>query len=347
MPIIPLSDDSLQSDSWQLELRHAIRSVAELSQRLNVTLADVPTDFPLLVPQAYVSRMKQGDVTDPLLRQILPVTEEHHVQSEHFSLDPLKELANIQGQPSDQLGNPKRQPNGLIQKYHGRALIIATGACAVNCRYCFRRHFPYSQAKPSKQGWSELIDYVAKTTDLKEVILSGGDPLIMKDDYLGKFMRELDAIPHVEMLRIHTRTPIVLPSRVCNALTDWISTLKKPLTMVLHSNHPNEIDSAVAAATAKLKEAGVNLLNQSVLLRDVNDQPQTLIALSKRLFQAGVLPYYLHVMDPVAGAEHFDVPPDEGHLLIRAMSEALPGYLVPRFVQEVPGTLAKQILQAP
>ena len=344
MPIIPLSDSRLQTDDWQIALRQAVRSVAELSEHLQIALPDVDPDFPLLVPHAFVARMKKGDPADPLLRQILPIAAENSIQSERYSQDPLKELTNVADLKRQIHPDSPPLPDGLIQKYQARALIITTGACAVNCRYCFRRHFPYHETTPSRQGWSELIDYVAKTPDLKEVILSGGDPLIMKDNYLGELMTALEAIPHVDMLRIHTRTPIVLPARICTSLLEWIGKLKKPLTIVLHCNHPNEIDTPVRDAVAQLKQAGVTLLNQSVLLRGVNDEPAELIELSKRLFSAGVLPYYLHLMDPVSGAEHFDVPESEGHRLVTAMSEALPGYLVPRFVQEVPGALSKQIL---
>jgi len=286
--------------------------------------------FGLKVPLGYVARMRRGDPLDPLLRQVLPLGVELNQPAAYVS-DPLGERAAL------------RAP-GLLQKYHGRALLIATSACAVHCRYCFRREFPYSEQTGDAPRFSAALDEIARDASIEEIILSGGDPLSLSDARLAALTDSLARIPHLRRLRVHTRQPIVLPSRVDAGLAAWLARLPWPVVFVLHSNHPNEIDAEVAQACGRLRTAGVTLLNQSVLLYGINDNVQTLERLSQRLFEAGVLPYYLHVLDPVRGAAHFDVPDTRARQLAGALAARLPGYLVPRLVREVCGVPAKVTL---
>ena len=337
MAIITLRDVGLQAKSWQWHLQNAIRSPLALAKTLGIESElqsiDVDSSFPLLVPMPYLQRIVPGDLTDPLLRQVLPIAAERVVH-QGFSADPLQEVTFTQ----------KSATSALIQKYHGRILIITTGACAVNCRYCFRRHFPYGDSAPGHSDWLPVIKEIAADPAITEVILSGGDPLILNDARLAELSRLIGAIPHVQTLRIHTRLPIVIPQRICDDLISWVSASTLKVVFVTHINHANEIDDPVSAAIGKLSAAGVTLLNQSVLLRGVNDSSSALIDLSIRLFEIGILPYYLHLLDPVSGAAHFDVPEDEALTLMKSISARLSGYLVPRLVREVPGAEAKQLL---
>jgi len=230
---------------------------------------------------------------------------------------------------------------GVLHKYHGRVLLMATGACAVHCRYCFRRHFPYAEANPVVDRWRQALDYIAGDDSIAEVILSGGDPLSMSDRRLADLTRRLDAIPHLRRLRLHTRLPIVLPERVNDELLDWLGATRLKTAVVVHANHANEIDSSVIAALSRLKASGAELLNQSVLLRGVNDSTEALMALSEKLFEAGVLPYYLHLLDKVQGAAHFEVEETAARCLMAELSRQVPGYLVPRLVREIPGAPGK------
>ena len=322
-----------QTGSWQQQLSQAIRDPAVLCQRLGLSDKWLPGArtghqlFEICVPDAYLSRIAPGDPGDPLLRQVLPLDEEA-LPLPGFVADPLEEADH---QPA----------SGLIHKYAGRVLLIASPACAINCRYCFRRHFPYADNAPSRAQWQQALDYLRADTSLHEAILSGGDPLAANDRQLAWLVQQLESIPHLKRLRIHTRLPVVIPDRVDEALLDWLSATRLQKVVVLHINHPNEIDQAVVDACDRLKQAGVILLNQSVLLRHVNDSVDTLAALSERLFEAGILPYYLHVLDPVQGAGHFDVPDDEARALIKALLPRLPGFLMPRLVREVPGEASK------
>jgi EF-P beta-lysylation protein EpmB len=234
-----------------------------------------------------------------------------------------------------------REARGVIRKYHGRALLIATGSCAVNCRYCFRRHFPYAEETAAAARWREAVDWIRAHPDVAEVILSGGDPWSLSSARLEELTAGLATIGHVRRLRIHTRLPVVLPSRVDDGLIRWLGTLPWPAVVVIHANHANEFDASVDRALARLRDAGAMLLNQSVLLAGVNDSVDALAALSERLFAAGVLPYYLHMLDPVRGAWHFDVPDAAARRLVEALRARLPGYLVPRLVREHPGAAAK------
>jgi EF-P beta-lysylation protein EpmB len=278
--------------------------------------------FRLRVPRSYVSRIRRGDPNDPLLRQILPIGTEL-ADTADYTADPLGERAAF------------RAP-GLLQKYRGRALLITTSACAVHCRYCFRREFPYTASR-----LTEALEEIAADASIEEVILSGGDPLSLSDSRLTSLTDALQRIPHVRRLRVHTRQPVVLPSRVDEGLTQWLTRLRLPVVFVLHVNHANEIDGDVRAACALLCDSGVTLLNQTVLLQGVNDDAGVLADLSRALFEAGVLPYYLHVLDHVRGAAHFDVPEERARLIAGQLASQLSGYLVPRLAREIYGAPAK------
>ncbi|WP_300271450.1 EF-P beta-lysylation protein EpmB [Halomonas sp.] len=319
--------------AWQAQLAGAIRDPRELCRRLGLDERWLPGAeaghglFEVRVPEAFLARMRLGDPDDPLLRQVLPLDAEAR-PAPGYVADPLEEAAHT---PS----------KGLIHKYAGRVLLIASPACAVNCRYCFRRHFPYAENSPSRAQWEASLATLRDDTTIREAILSGGDPLAASDRRLAWLVERLGEIPHLKRLRIHTRLPVVIPERVDDALLAWLSATRLQKVVVLHINHADEIDDAVIAACARLRGAGVTLLNQSVLLRGVNDSVAALAALSERLFDAGVLPYYLHVLDPVAGAAHFDVPDEEARELVAGLREVLPGFLMPRLVREIPGEGSK------
>jgi L-lysine 2,3-aminomutase len=325
--------DIVDRGGWQAQLSGAIRDPSELCRRLGLDERWLPGAaaghglFAVRVPEAFLARMRHADPDDPLLRQVLPLGEEAR-PAPGYVADPLAE--------ADQ--TPAR---GLIHKYAGRVLLIASPSCAVNCRYCFRRHFPYEENAPSRAQWDATLDHLRRDAAIREAILSGGDPLAASDRQLAWLVARLEAIPHLTRLRLHTRLPVVIPDRIDDALLGWLAASRLQRVMVLHVNHANEIDDAVVAACARLREAGVTLLNQSVLLRGVNDSVQALAELSERLFEAGVLPYYLHVLDPVAGAAHFDVPDVEARELVAGLREVLPGFLLPRLVREIPGEASK------
>lgn len=318
---------------WQRELADAVRDPGELCRLLaiDLPLADEArrsaAGFPLLVPRAFVARMRKGDRHDPLLLQVLPVAAERQVAA-GFSADPLAEAAALAAP-------------GLVQKYAGRALVLATGACAINCRYCFRRDFPYAESGATRAGVEAAVDAVAADPTIHEVILSGGDPLLLDDERLGRLFERIEAIPHVRRLRIHSRLPIVLPARVTESLTAILAATRLATVVVVHANHPAELDAAVAAALARLAAARVILLNQAVLLAGVNDSVAVLATLSERLVEIGVLPYYLHLLDRVQGTAHFEVSEDAAKCLHEALRGRLPGYAVPRLAREVPGEPAK------
>lgn len=326
--MIPRIQDPEHTHTWQQALAGAVKSAEELLGLLDINPAhpDVKpllSDFPIRVPHSFVKRMVRGDIHDPLLRQVLPVAEEAQLTA-GYTPDPLEEQRAM-------------VMPGLLHKYQGRALLTITGACAVHCRYCFRRHFPYSRANPASDHWHRVLEYLTRQPDISEIILSGGDPLSLTDSRLRSLASRLADIPHLHTLRIHTRMPVVLPERINEELLGWLGVQRLQVVMVLHSNHPNEIDTEVSRAMHSLKRAGVTLLNQSVLLRGINDDAATLVALSKALMAAGVLPYYLHQMDKVQGAAHFEVDDTQARQLLESMHAALPGYLVPRLVRELPG----------
>lgn len=322
---------------WRDELRHAIRDPAELAAALRLDPASLcaggvaAEDFRLLVPRGFVKLMRPGDPADPLLRQVLPDALETAPQPPGYRTDPLEEFSAT------------RAP-GLLVKYPGRALLVTTGACAVHCRYCFRRHFPYAADNPRRHEWESALKAIASDASLSEIILSGGDPLMLDDEVLENLSMRLGGIPHLRSLRVHTRLPVVLPQRVTARLLDWLAGCALPITMVLHVNHPNEIGMEFKNACDRLRKSVRFLLNQSVLLAGVNDDEDTLAALSEALFEAGVLPYYLHLPDSVAGTAHFNVTEKRGKELVGALRARLPGYLVPRLAREESGLPAKRVL---
>jgi len=321
-------------NDWQSELKQAFRQPKALLAYLNIPNdaangIDLQPDFALLVPRGYAQRIEQGNIQDPLLRQVLSLQSENE-RTPGFVVDPLQE-------GNAELGYG--QTPGLLHKYQGRVLMITTPACAINCRYCFRRHFPYTDHKPKDQHLA--LKAIAQDTSIREVILSGGDPLLMNDDGIAALIRDIDALAHVRRIRIHSRLPIVLPERVTTDLVTTLASARCKITMVIHSNHPNELNETTQRALACLREAGVTLLNQSVLLKGINNDAPTLIHLSELLFDQGVLPYYLHMPDRVVGTAHFYLDDLEAQPIYEAMREQLPGYLLPRLVRELPGGIAK------
>ncbi len=331
--MIPEKSAIRQTPAWQRELARAITEPEELLAAVGLGPEWLPAAraaarlFPLRVPRGFVARMRRGDPLDPLLRQVLPLAEEC-LAAPGFASDPVGDARAM------------RVP-GLLQKYQGRVLLTATGACAVHCRYCFRRHFPYAEANPGVDHWRAALEHIAAYDSITEVILSGGDPLTLSDRRLREFTDALAEIPHVKRLRLHTRLPIVLPERVDDGLLAWLGGLAFSTAVVVHANHANEIDESVRAALMRLRETGATLLNQSVLLRGVNDSVPVLVGLSEALIEAGVVPYYLHLLDKVQGAAHFEVEVAWVKTLVDELRVRLPGYLVPRLVREVAGAPAK------
>lgn len=326
--MIPITDLSWQGLSWQSLVSSAVRDSNTLADALGLPHLDVRSNFPVNVPLPYLSRIEPGNPLDPLLLQVLIRSEEQDTTGE---VSPLKEEQFNQGL-------------GMIQKYEGRALVITTGSCAINCRYCFRRHFPYEDTQPNSDEWQQLFQRLAQDESLSEVILSGGDPLMLNDRRLAWIIEQLGEIAHLSTIRIHTRLPVVVPPRITKELLQCLSKSRLNIVLVTHVNHGNEIDQDVIAATRQLKSAGVVLLNQSVLLRQVNDTVTALANLSQQLINAGILPYYLHLMDPVQGASHFNVEEHEGVELIAQLRSRLPGYLVPRLSREVPFEASKRVI---
>lgn len=319
---------------WRRLLADAVSDVDALLTLLDLDGATVAASttgpagrFPVRVPRGFARRMRRGDPTDPLLRQVLASADENR-EVAGFGPDPVAE-------------GRLAAASGLITKYRGRALLVATGACAIHCRYCFRRHFPYGEASGVGDRWRRAVAEIAADPILTEVILSGGDPLTVPDSRLSELVTALAAVPHLRRLRLHTRLPVVLPERVDEALVGWLAPLPLQKVVVLHANHPAELDGDVARAAGVLADAGCVLLNQSVLLAGVNDDAAILAALSEGLFGIGVLPYYLHLLDPVAGAAHFAVDEVRARRLVGEVAARLSGYLVPRLVREVPGMPAK------
>ena len=319
---------------WKNALANAVRDPAELLALLALPQALLPgareaaANFPLRVPRGYLSRMQKGNPADPLLRQVLPLGEELQ-QVDGFVADPVGDL------------QASAAP-GVLHKYRGRVLLTATGACAIHCRYCFRRHFPYGDENPGRNHWQEAIDYLQTHPEVDELILSGGDPLMLDTPQLQRLGERLMQLPQLRRLRLHTRLPVVLPERIDAPLLAWLQSLPWQTVMVIHANHAQELDAEVAQGLAQLKGAGLTLLNQSVLLRGVNDDAQRLHELSEALFRHGVLPYYLHLLDRVDGAAHFEVDESRARELHQILRRGLPGYLVPTLVREIEGLPNKQ-----
>jgi L-lysine 2,3-aminomutase len=318
-----------QNSPWQQELAQAIKEPIELLAMLGLSAADIPggidpqQPFAQRVPRSYVARMQPGNPADPLLLQVLPQQRESRHQA-GFLHDPVGD-------------NAATAAPGLLHKYHGRVLLITTGACPVHCRYCFRRHFPYPQNQPDDRQWSTAVAYITAHPEINEVILSGGDPLSLSTARLSEITNALRAIPHLRRLRIHSRMPVVLPSRIDDEFLYWLKGLPWQTVLVTHCNHANELDDTVRHALATIKQQGTTLLNQAVLLKGINDSSATQCQLSETLFDAGVLPYYLHLLDPVQGAAHFDVNEEIALPLIAAMRRQLPGFLIPQLVRETAG----------
>ena len=330
MAILTNSSELVRANQngWQQQMKLAIRSPEQLAERL-----DLPVDaidighssgqFPLFVPLPYLSRIRKGDLNDPLLKQVLPVPQENQLV-EGYTTDPLAE-------------SEYQLPGGLLKKYQGRALLVCNGTCAVHCRYCFRRHFPYDQTVARVDQWQPALDELARDESIHEVILSGGDPLTLVDSVFEKLVGQIGQIAHIKRLRVHTRLPIVIPQRITAALVDCLRETRLATIFVIHANHANELDESVGQAIGKLRANSVQVLNQSVLLRGINDAVDALAELSERLFDIGVIPYYLHQLDPVSGAAHFEVSEAEGLELIEELRSRLSGYLVPKYVREIPG----------
>ena len=318
--------------NWQKELAMSFSDPNSLLKYLQLPAENFQQDvkarrlFPMRVPRPFAAKMQKGDPHDPLFLQVFTNRYEFE-SSAGYSNDPLEEQNN-------------QQP-GILHKYQNRLLLLVRGGCAVNCRYCFRRHFPYSDNHLNKQQWLQALDYIAANPQIDEVIYSGGDPLMAKDEFLAWLTQQVEAIPHIKRLRIHTRLPVVIPSRITSELIQWFTQSRLKPVMVLHINHGTEIDQKLSQAAQKLTQAGVTLLNQAVLLKGINDSVEAQIHLNEALFEVGVMPYYLHVLDKVHGAEHFDLPESTATDLMKELIKRQPGYLVPKLVREIGGQPGK------
>ncbi|GAB3480010.1 EF-P beta-lysylation protein EpmB [Marinomonas epiphytica] len=321
--------------SWSEHLSQAITDLPTL-----ISLLGLPQDlieqgeqahqaFKLLIPRPYLERMEYGNPNDPLLQQVLPIAQEM-LEVPGYVKDPLAEAEH----------NPQK---AIVHKYKNRLLVITTGHCAVNCRYCFRRHFPYGENQLAQAEWQSVMDYLLAHPEINEVILSGGDPLMMKDKLLADKVKKLESLPQIKRLRIHSRLPVVIPQRVCDDLLDWVKNTRLDIIMVWHINHANEIDQALVNSAKRLTAQGVTLLNQGVLLKGVNDTVAAQVNLNEALFSASIMPYYMFTLDPVEGASHFDIPIAEAQKLMGQVAAELPGYLMPKLAKEIPGKTAKTV----
>lgn len=320
------SDKMPVFQTWQDELSAVVDNIDELFALLELPAPPKtqPSSkkFPLRVPHAFINKMQKGNPNDPLLLQVLPDT---------------KEALSVQGYSTDPLDENHHNPTkGILHKYDSRVLITVTGSCAIHCRYCFRQHFDYAGNQPNTQQIDDIVAYINKNSQINEVILSGGDPLNLSNKRLKLWLDELSTINHLHTIRLHTRLPVVLPNRIDNELIELLKSQSKSIVLVLHINHPNEIDTSLSDKCHALKAAGITLLNQTVLLKNINDNADTLAQLSHALFAAGILPYYLHILDKVAGAAHFDLPIEQAVAIYWQLLERLSGYLVPKLVQELP-----------
>jgi EF-P beta-lysylation protein EpmB len=327
-PQLHLCDEN----SWQKDLRQVITDPKKLLALLDINADDYLQHFkarqlfPVRVPLPFIKRMKNGDIYDPLLMQVMPLSSEFIV-TDGYITDPLKEHDTV--------------AEGLLHKYKNRVLMIVKSACAINCRYCFRRHFPYQENSPNKQRWQQALNYIAAHTEISEVIFSGGDPLMASDEHLAWLIKQIEAIGHIKRLRIHTRLPVVIPNRITNDLVNSLSQSRLKVVMVLHINHGNEIDADFTQALEVLRNARIPLFNQSVLLKGINDDAKILIELSEKMFDVGIMPYYLHLFDAVQGAAHFDVKEERAVSIAKEMLATLPGFLMPKLVREIAGKTNK------
>ncbi|QDP02447.1 EF-P beta-lysylation protein EpmB [Thalassotalea sp. PS06] len=332
--IIHLNDSQLHA-CWQKELANVVTDTRQLLQMLNIDIGDQEKHFsarqlfPLRVPRPFIKRMEKGNINDPLLKQVM-VQDLEFEQIQGYSTDPLEEHDTV--------------AEGLLHKYRNRVLMIVKAGCAVNCRYCFRRHFPYEDNSPNKRRWQKALDYISAHPEIQEVIFSGGDPLMASDDHLTWLVKQLEEINHIKRLRIHSRLPVVIPQRITPALVELLANSRLKAVMVFHINHPNEIDQTFTEAIEPLREAFIPLFNQSVLLKDVNDDAAVLCQLSEDLFDIGIQPYYLHAFDPVQGAAHFDVNDELARAIAREMMANLPGFLMPKLVREIAGEPNKTMI---
>lgn len=335
--IQPLNIKSLGiQPNWQTDLSQSISSTDKLLEYLQLDPQKLTVsqqaclDFPLRVPWPFVHRMETGNPHDPLLAQVLPIAAE---------------MSNTAGYSDDPLDESKHNPvPGIVHKYANRLLLIVSPNCAINCRYCFRRHFPYAENRQSKAQWQKALDYISSSSEVNEVIYSGGDPLAANDKFLSWLTEQIAAISHIKRLRIHSRLPVVIPSRINPQFFSWASTTRLKPILVLHINHANEIDQAVENSIAQCIDEGITVLNQTVLLKGINDNVATLSALSEKLFDCGVMPYYLHLLDPVAGASHFDIDLDRAKQIYALLQADLPGFLVPKLVREIAGKNHKTLI---
>lgn len=320
-------------DDWQREFAQSYSNPEELGKVLNLDAAWVEQQsnarklFPMRVPRPFAALIEPGNPNDPLLRQVIPLQVEFD-QVPGFNQDPLEEQ-ELSG------------PTGLLHKYKSRVLIVLRGGCAVNCRYCFRRHFPYHEHNVSKRELEHINTYLAQHPEVNEVILSGGDPLMANDNHLATLIQQIESHAHITRLRIHSRLPVVIPQRLTPKLTALLSASRLQTILVLHINHGNELSADLQQRLQVLKKNGIWLFNQSVLLKGVNDSVFVLTELSEKLFAAGVLPYYLHQLDRVEGAAHFEVSEAEGQMIMQGLLRELPGFLVPKWVRENGGEQSK------
>ena len=334
--IIQQNIEQPNKDEWIFELANVVTDIKKLYRCLNLDpeaislpMVQARKQFPLRVPMAFINRMKKGDSQDPLLLQVL--CDE-------------KELINVAGFSEDPLEEQNNTIPGLLHKYHNRALLMTKTACAINCRYCFRRHFPYHDNQGTKKNLGAALEYIASHPELDEIILSGGDPLMAKDHEMAFLITELEKIPHIKRLRIHSRLAVVIPNRITSELCRLFAKTRLQIVLVTHINHPNEIDDNVTNAIKRLKEHQVTVLNQSVLLKKVNDDADVLACLSNKLFSIGILPYYIHLLDKVQGAAHFLVDDDNAKQIMRQLAKNVSGYLVPKLAREIGGEKSKRVI---
>jgi len=333
IPLNSLNSASKPPISWQQQLAQASIAPQSLLKTLGLkpdqfgAFLAAHEQFSLKVPQAYLNKIHTHTPDDPLLLQIMAQAQEL-LPVDGYNIDPVGDV-------------DASQTPGLLHKYHGRVLLITTAACAIHCRYCFRRHFPYQQQQAARDDWQDALHYIRQDNSIEEVILSGGDPLVLSDGKLDALISQLEAIPHLSRLRIHSRLPIVLPDRITDDLVNRLASSRFNVCLVIHANHANEITETEVKVLRKLQYAGIHLLNQAVLLKGINHILSEQIALSNALYSAGVLPYYLHLLDPVQGAAHFEVDKREASKLISEMRGKLPGFLVPKLVREIAGEDSK------
>jgi len=332
MPQMITRNEQNMQENWKKDLANAISDPRKLLFILELPEAAFQSDcsarqlFPMRVPLSFVDRMEKGNAKDPLFLQVMPKQQEF-IQKSGFVKDPLEEHESV--------------VPGLLHKYTNRVLFIVRGGCAVNCRYCFRRHFPYQDNSNNKHEWQQAIDYIRSKSEIIEVIFSGGDPLMANDEQLAWLVEQLEQIPHLKRLRIHTRLPVVMPSRVSDELVNLLKQSSLRCSVVLHINHPNELAAELPAALTKLTAAGISLYNQAVLLADINDNADDLVELHERLFDNRIQPYYLHLLDKVEGASHFEVPEEKAVTIMNELLLRLPGFLVPKLVREIGGEKSK------